>query len=47
MEWLFTYSMSSFEIVFNPRLENNMFKEEYLNQEKENMRQRIVGKVDQ
>ena len=35
-----------FEIVFNPYLENNMFKEEYLNQEKENMRQRIIGKVD-
>ena len=32
-----------FEIVFNPYLENNMFKEEYLNQEKENMRQRIIG----
>ena len=35
-----------FEIVFNPYIENEMFKEEYLKQEKENMRQRIVGKID-
>ena len=35
-----------FEIVFNPYTENGMFKEEYLDQEKENMRQRIIGKVD-
>ena len=34
------------EIVFNPYIENETFKEEYLEQEKENMRQRIIGKVD-
>lgn len=34
------------EIVFNPYLENGIFKEEYVDQEKENMRQRIDGKVD-
>ena len=34
------------EIVFNPYLENGSFKEEYVTQEKENMRQRINGKVD-
>jgi len=34
------------EIVFNPYLENGIFKQEYVDQEKENMRQRIDGKID-
>ena len=34
------------EIVFNPYLENGVLKNEYVDQEKENMRQRIDGKVD-
>ena len=34
------------DIVFNPLTENNAFCEEYLNQEKENIRQRINGKID-
>ena len=34
------------EIVFNPYLEEGIFKEEYLAQEKENIRQRINAKVD-
>ena len=34
------------EIVFNPFLENGKFKEEYLNQEKEAMTQRINAKID-
>lgn len=34
------------DIVFNPLLESEKFKEEYLNQEKENIRQRINGKID-
>ena len=35
-----------FELVFNPYLENNCFKKEYLNQEKENLKQIIEGKID-
>ena len=34
------------EIVFNPFLENGKFKEEYINQEKEAMAQRINAKID-
>ncbi len=34
------------EIVFNPYLENNVFKKEYVEQEKNNLRQRIEGKID-
>ena len=36
---------SILEIAFNPYLENGCFKEEYVMQEKENIRQRIEGKV--
>lgn len=35
-----------FDIIFNPYLENNCFKKEYLEQEKQNLRQRIEGKID-
>lgn len=35
-----------FELVFNPYLENNCFKKEYLEQEKENLKQIIEGKID-
>lgn len=34
------------EIVFNPYLENGSFKPEYVEQEKNNIRQRIEGKID-
>lgn len=34
------------DIVFNPYLENNCFKKEYLEQEKQNLKQRIEGKID-
>ena len=34
------------EIVFDPYTENGTFKTEYVNQEKENMKQRIESKVD-
>lgn len=34
------------EIVFNPYIENDGFKEEYLKQEKNNVKQRIKGKID-
>ena len=34
------------EIVFNPYTENNAFKKEYVEQEKNNTKQRIEGKVD-
>lgn len=34
------------EIVFNPYLENGIFKEEYVNQEKENIKQRIEARKD-
>ena len=34
------------EIVFNPYTEDGKFKEEYVNQEKENIRQKINSKVD-
>ena len=34
------------EIVFNPLVENNAFKEEYVKQEKENIRRIIEGKSD-
>ncbi len=37
---------SIFEIVFNPYLENNCFKKEYVQQEKENLKQIIEGKID-
>lgn len=33
-------------IVFNPYTENNKFKEEYVNGEKENLKQIIEGKID-
>lgn len=34
------------EIVFNPYKENNSFKEQYVEQEKNNIKQRIEGKID-
>ena len=34
------------EIVFDPYIENEGFKKEYLEQEKNNVRQRIEGKID-
>ena len=34
------------EIVFNPLVENGAFKEEYVNQEKENVKLRIESKID-
>lgn len=37
---------SLFDIVFNPYLENNTFKEEYIEQEKVNLKRRIEGKID-
>ena len=35
-----------FEFVFNPYLEKNSFKSEYVEQEKENLKQIIDGKID-
>ena len=35
-----------FELVFNPYLENDCFKKEYVEQEKENLKQIIEGKID-
>lgn len=35
-----------FDIVFNPFVENNKFKEEYVQGEKENLKQIIEGKID-
>ena len=35
-----------YEFVFNPYLENNCFKKEYVEQEKENLKQIIEGKID-
>lgn len=35
-----------FDIVFNPLIENNAFKEEYVNGEKNNLKQIIEGKID-
>ena len=37
---------SIFELVFNPYLDNNSFKKEYVEQEKENLKQIIEGKID-
>ena len=34
------------EIIFNPLVENNAFKKEYINQEKENIKRIINGKTD-
>lgn len=34
------------EIVFNPYIENEGFKEEYVEQEKQNIKHRIEGKID-
>lgn len=34
------------EIVFNPLIENKSFKEEYVEQEKNNVKRRIEGKID-
>ncbi len=34
------------EIVFNPYTENESFKEQYIEQEKSNIKQRIEGKID-
>ena len=34
------------EIVFNPYLEEETFKPEYVEQEKNNIKQRIEGKID-
>ncbi len=35
-----------FDIIFNPLVENNAFKKEYVEQEKINMKQRIEGRID-
>lgn len=35
-----------FDIIFNPLVENNAFKKEYVEQEKVNMKQRIEGRID-
>lgn len=35
-----------FEIIFNPYLKNGVFKKEYVEQEKENIKQIIDGKID-
>lgn len=35
-----------FDIIFNPLIENNGFKEEYVNGEKKNLKQIIEGKID-
>ena len=37
---------SIFELIFNPYLENNCFKKEYVEQEKQNLKQIIEGKID-
>lgn len=37
---------SIFELIFNPYLENDCFKKEYVEQEKENLKQIIEGKID-
>lgn len=34
------------DIIFNPYLENGCFKKEYVDQEKENLRRRIEGKIN-
>ena len=34
------------DIIFNPLVENNAFKTEYVEQEKNNMKQRIEGRID-
>lgn len=34
------------EIVFNPYIENESFKKEYIEQEKKNLKQKIEGKID-
>ena len=34
------------DIIFNPLVENNAFKKEYVEQEKINMKQRIEGRID-
>ena len=34
------------DIIFNPLIENNGFKKEYVEQEKNNMKQRIEGRID-
>ena len=35
-----------FEIIFNPLIENSLFKEEYVKTEKENMKKLILSKID-
>lgn len=35
-----------FELIFNPEIKNNSFKDEYVNSEKENLKQIIQGKID-
>lgn len=34
------------DVIFNPLVENNAFKKEYVEQEKNNMKQRIEGRID-
>ena len=34
------------DIIFNPLIEKNAFKKEYVEQEKSNMKQRIAGRID-
>ena len=45
-EILKTALKSLFDIVFNPYIENNAFKKEYVEQEKNNIKQRIEAKID-
>ena len=35
-----------FDLIFNPEIKNNSFKDEYVNSEKENLKQIIQGKID-
>ena len=35
-----------FDLIFNPETKNNSFKDEYVNSEKENLKQIIQGKID-
>lgn len=45
-ELLKTAIQNLLDIVFNPYIEGNGFKEEYINQEKNNLKQIIEGKID-
>ena len=41
-----TATQKLLEIVFNPYIEDQSFKQEYINQEKNNLKQMIEGKID-